>query len=148
MPQLIENIDAIARQKQRDVLYLKFQPLVVDSVIDSDEEEVSSDFDDPWEELPIRQHIIAWLDAQGIGWQCCGDYANPNSMMSYQGQIYIDVPYDKSLAAYQALEAFLENPDGIMRFPEVRFCYCPLEDAMKNAAHDDPEFWKRWAEDF
>ena len=148
MPQLIEHIDAIARQKQRDVLFLKFQPLVVNSVVDSDEEDVLSDFDDPWEELPIRRHIIEWLDAQGIGWQCCGDLANPNSMMSYQGQIYINVPYEKSLAAYQALEVFLENPDGSMRFPEVRFFCCSLKLAMENAAHDNPEFWKRWAEDF
>ena len=145
MPQLIEHIDAIARQKQRGVLFLEFRPVIVDP---DEDEAFWSQFDVQWEEMPIRQHIIDWLNAQGIGWQCCGHFANPSLMVGYQGQIYIDVPYDKSLAAYQALEAFLENPDGSMRFPEVRFCYCPLEGAMKNAAHDDPEFWKRWAEDF
>lgn len=30
MPMLIEHIDAIARQKQRGVLYVEFHPLVLD----------------------------------------------------------------------------------------------------------------------
>ncbi len=146
MPMLIEHIDAIARQKQRDVLYLVFHP-EVSSETDENELVWRSDEVD-WKTLPIRQQIIDWLDAQGIAWKCCGHFANKNLMMGYRGQLYIDLPYYKSLPAYQALEAFLETPDGSMRFPEVTFFCLTLNKAMKNAAHDEPGFWERWAENF
>ena len=35
--------------------------------------------------LPIRQQIIGWLDAQGIGWQVCGHFADVGLMMGYRG---------------------------------------------------------------
>lgn len=122
MPMLIEHIDAIARQKQRDVLYLVFHPPV--SETDENEHVWRSDELD-WETLPIRQQIIDWLDAQSIAWKCCGHFASENLMMGYRRQLYIDLPYDKSLPAYQALEAFLETPDGSMRFPQVTFFLLP-----------------------
>ncbi len=133
MPMLIPFIDAIARQKQRDVLHLEFCP-----------EQDGLD----WAELPVRQQIIDWLTAHGIGWMPCGPFANVRVMESYRGQLYIDLPYDKALPAYQALEAFLENPDGSMRFPQVDFYCLTLDLAMKNAAHDAPGFWESWAEKF
>ena len=103
--------------------------------------------DSAWK-APIRQKIIDWLDVQGIGWQRCGHFANVGMMMGYRGQLYIDLPYDQSLPAFQALQAFLENPDGSMRYPKVFLIYCPLDKAMENAAHDEPGFWDRWAESF
>jgi hypothetical protein len=142
---LIEHIDAIARQKQRDVLYVAFHPPA--SGTQDTEEMVRSD-DVDWKTLPIRQQLIDWLDAQGIGWKPCGHFANVCLMMGYRGQIYIDVPFDASLPAFQALQAFLERPDGSMRFPEATFFCCPLDQAMENAAHDEPGFWQRWAENF
>ena len=39
-------------------------------------------------------------------------------------------------------------PVLIEHIPEVTFFYCPLDKAMENAAHDEPGFWQRWAENF
>lgn len=152
MPMLIEHIDAIARQKQRGVLYLEFHSPVSESEDGEEEQSMFKDkrkmLDVEWETLPIRQKIIDWLDEQGINWKSCGHIANTCLMMRYCGQIYIDLPYDTSLPDYQELEKFFEFPDGKMRFPEVTFCYLALEIAMVNAAHDEPGFWERWAEGF
>jgi len=46
------------------------------------------------------------------------------------------------------VQAFLEYPDGTMRFDDVKFYVVPLQDPMKNAHHDEPGFWERWAENF
>lgn len=134
MPMLIEHIDKIAREKQRDVLFVAFRS-------------GQNEFLD-WETLPIRQQIIGWLESEGIGWECCGHYANENMMSVYEGQIYIDVPFERDDPLYRKVEAYLENPDGSMRHPGVAFRYLPLELAMKNAHHYEPGFWDRWAENF
>ena len=151
MPILLEHIDAIARQKQRGVLYVEFHPLALDP--DAGKDMSERDImawktmpDSAWQSLPIRQQLISWLDDQGIGWKRCGHYAQLGLMMGHRGQIYIDLPFDTTLPAFQALQAFLENPDGTMRYPKVFFIYCSLENAMDNAAHDAPGFWERLAE--
>ncbi|TCF97861.1 hypothetical protein BZM26_28950 [Paraburkholderia strydomiana] len=69
-------------------------------------------------------------------------------MGSYAGEVFIDVPYDEADPMYQKVQAFLEFPDGTMRFDDVRFWIVFLEHAMKNARHDEPGFWERWAENF
>ena len=141
MPMKIEHIDAIARKVQRDVLYLEFNPKpTVDA--DGNKNFVG------WQTLPIRQRVIDWLDSKGIAWRCCGHYANVNVMVGYRGQIYVDAPFEQSNPDFQALTLFLENPDGTMRFSDCTFYYCPLDHAMKNAAHDEPGFWERWADGF
>ena len=121
MPLLLEHIDAIARQKQRGVLYVEFHPLAIDPEAGEDLSERDimawkTMSDSAWQLLPIRQQLIEWLDARGIGWQRCGHYAQIGLMMGYRGQIYIDLPFYTTLPAFQALQAFLENPDGTMRF--------------------------------
>ena len=151
MPLMLEHIDAIARQKQRGVLYVEFHPLALDPDAGTDlsERDIMAWKTMPdiaWQSLPTRQQLISWLDDQGIEWRRCGLYAQVGLMMGYRGQIYIDLPFDTTLPAFQALQAFLENPDGTMRYPEVHFIYCSLEKAMENVAHDEPEFWDRLAE--
>ena len=145
MPMRIEHIDAIARQKQRDVLYLVFRRPESDCRADIT---LFSHSGFQWQNLPIRKQVIEWLDAQGIGWRPCAQIADPNAMLPYYGQLYIDLPFDQTLPAYQALEAFIELPDGSMRFPEVSFLMAPLDYAMMNAAHDEPGFWAKAAENF
>lgn len=145
MPMVIEHIDAIARQKQRDVLFVAFHLPTLPTL---DGKEILDHNCLNWETLPIRQQIIDWLDAQGIGWARCGPFADTRLMTGYQGQLHIDVPYDKSLSAFQAVEKLLEFPDGQMRFPDATFYCCPLDQAMTNAAHDEPGFWERWADNF
>jgi hypothetical protein len=137
MPGLIQHIDAIARAKKRAALYLEFHP-------EARSEWRNYRFGDD----PVRSGILAWLDAHGVGWVECGPFADPDRMRPYLGQVYLDVPYDESLPEYRTLRDFLELPDETMRHPGVRFFVMPLDYAMENAEHDEPGYWKRWAESF
>lgn len=139
MPQLIEHIDAIARQKNRDVLYLTFFP-------QSDDLEEISQF--IYQKSEARKTVLQWLDANGIVWQPCGEFARTNVMMSHLGSVYLDVPFDTQDANFQKLTEYLENPDGSMKIKDVTFWAMRLEHAMKNKHHDEPGFWERWAENF
>ena len=131
MPALLKHIDYIARVKKRDVLYVHFgRPDVY------------------YEDLTVRQDLLAWLNENGIGWMPCSHFASENGFASYKGQLYIDLPFDASNPKYQLLEKHLENEDGSSRIPGVYFMYVPLEEAMKNAHHDEPGFWEKWAEEF
>lgn len=141
MPMLIEHIDAIARQKGRDVLFLDFPVETGDDPFEA--------FEVDWENIPIRQQVIAWLDQNQIGWSHCGHFADENMMGGgYFGRIYIDVPFDTNDPIYQKLSDYLETPEGKMKLAGVKFCYLPLEKAMENAHHDEPGFWEHWAENF
>lgn len=60
MPRLLTHIDAIARQKQRGVLYITFQS---GSILDED----WAAYD--WEEDPIREKICNWLTEHHIPWE-------------------------------------------------------------------------------
>jgi hypothetical protein len=137
MPGLIQHIDAIARAKKRAALYLEFHP-------QARSEWRNYRFDDD----PVRSGILAWLDAHGVRWDACGPFADPGRMAPYLGQVYLDVPYDEALPEYRTLRDFLELPDETMRHPGVRFFVMPLDYAMQNAEHDEPGYWKRWAESF
>jgi len=137
MPQMIEHIDAIARRKQRDALFVTFSD-------DPSGERSPHD----WADHPARAAIIAWLEARGYAWAPCGEVADERVMRSYGGAIYIDVPFDRDDPSYRELEAFIEYPDGTLRFPHMRFLVIGLDYARKNAHHDEPGFWDRWAEDF
>lgn len=137
MPAQIEHIDAIARQQGRAVLYLEFHP-----------QPCSEWRTYRFEDDAMRSSVLAWLDAQGVAWKECGPFADPRVMAPYLGQVYLDVPYDESLPEYRVLRDYLEHPDGTMRHDGVRFYAMPLDHAMRNAEHDEPGFWERWAEDF
>lgn len=135
MPQFIEHIDAIARQLKRDVLYLEFlkarRPRRAD-----------------YRSLDSRLCILQWLDSEGIGWRECAQVASETVMRSYAGEIFIDVPFDETDSRYRKVQAFLEHPDGTIRFDDVRFYVVTLQIAMNNAHHDEPGFWNRWADNF
>lgn len=130
MPQLLKNIDEIGRAKRRDVLFLDF-----------------TDRQPPYASNPVRAKILAWFDASGIAYVECGGYTSEDQMESYRGQVYIDVPYDLRDPAYKQLEEFLEYADGSMRWDGTRFICYPLDYCMRNAHHDVPGFWNRWAVD-
>lgn len=142
MPMLIKHIDAIARQKQRDVLYVTFHAQK------SAEADLFDAFSHDWENDPVRETVCQWLTDHAITWQPCGFVADENLMRCYIGQIYLDVPYDESDPQYVLVRDYLENPDGDMRFETVDFWYLPLKKAMENAHHDEPGFWEKWAKDF
>jgi hypothetical protein len=127
MPQLIQYLDKIAREKQRDVLCLSFfnSSMSLDDML--------MDF----EQYKPFVDMTAWLDANGIQWQPC---ALPSGIAS-SGRIYVDVPFDENDPVYQKLAGHLENPDGSMKIEGVTFYYMSLEDAMKYAYQDEPGYW-------
>lgn len=143
MPQLIDHIDKIARDKKRDVLLLTFHDKAFKKAGKS---EIFPNFD--YSKCKPRQKIITWLTENNIPFSPCGNVANTSGMYPYLGQLYIDVPFDENDPAYQKLVNHLEYPDGTMKIDGVLFGYYPLELAMKNAHHDEPGFWDKWAENF
>jgi len=142
MPMLIEHIDAIARKKQRDVLYLTFHPKGSTGIDWWDNDSYN------WQQDPMRETVCNWLTEHHIAWQPCGYFADENSICGSDGQIYLDVPYDDNDLLYVLARDYLENPDGTTRFDTVSFWYLPLQTAMENAHHDEPGFWEKWAENF
>ena len=137
MPMVIDSIDYIARQKKRDVLYVTFMPINDDGYFDDE------DFD--WENCYTRKRVIDWLEFNKIGYQFCHRFwADGLLDYPYQGQVYIDAPFDQNNEQYKILEDYFENPDGSMKDPTVRFCYITLEQAMRNVHHDEPGYWEDW----
>lgn len=142
MSSMIKFIDAIARKKLRDVLYIEFSGEELGSA-EKDELGLPLAPSIDWQNDPTRQLVIRWLDEHEIVWECCGPVANPNVMESYQGQIYIDLPYDEFVEKYRHLRELLAFPEGSMRLKNARFCHLPLGVAMRNSVHDAPPgFWK------
>lgn len=133
MPMLIDSIDKIARQVQRDVLLIQFYP-------NGKVWEWGETFD--WERSTSRKRVIKWLDGHQIPWRPCHVFWK-DGLLSYPylGDIYVDIPFDRSNTLYLTLEAYLENPDGTMRSADVIFAYLPLSAAMKNAHHDEEAYW-------
>lgn len=142
MVMVIQHIDAIACEKQRDVLYLEFHP----QGADSDGVRKAQYYD--YKNDPVRTRILEGLDALGVPWMMCGEYADVRRLPAYHGQIYLDVPHDEENEMYCRLRDFLEHPDGSIKHEGVRFHGLYLEHAMKNADHDKPGFWEEWAETF
>ncbi|WP_180107397.1 MULTISPECIES: hypothetical protein [unclassified Acinetobacter] len=134
MPRILKHIDQIAREKNRDVLFVAF------------DNEIYEGYD--YEEWVSRTQLIQWLESHKISYIECFHMANENYMESYRGEIYIDVPYDENNPTYIQVKDHLENSDGSPRIQGVLFYLLPLEIAMKNKHHDEPGFWDKWAENF
>lgn len=134
MSQIIEHIDKIARDKKRDVLFICF-----------DKDEYPS-YD--YENFKIRDKIIEWLYINQISFEKCANYASEYSWERYRGQLYLDVPIDETKKEYQKVISFFENKDGSMKLKGVTLYYLSLEEALKNAHHDEAGFWDNWAENF
>lgn len=146
----IEPIDAIARNKQQDVLFLEFRSQKVAEEGDMtlfDLPGYSEENEDvlvamlqtgcDYHGARILLQVIAWLNKQHIGWRRCAPFTSETCTEGFAGQIYLEVPCDDNDPGYRAVRDYLENPDGSMRFPEARLCVLPLEKAMKNAEHKE-----------
>jgi len=134
MSQLIEYIDKIAREKNRDVLFIRF------------DREIYPDYD--YQDYSERTKLILWLEENEIPYKICADYASENGWESYRGQLYIDIPMDENNDKYKLLNSHLENSDGSFKIKGVQYMHVPLELAMRNKHHDEDGFWDKWAEDF
>jgi len=144
MPRVMKTVDQIARDKQRDVLYITFKKEAPEPEYDDDMIlDGHAVFD--WKDNANRKQVVSFLDKHQIPYQMCFDPQPIGGMlilaMPYEGQLYIDMPYDKTNAQCKILETYLENPDGSTKLTDVYFWLYRLESAMKNAEHDEPGFW-------
>ncbi|WP_415900545.1 hypothetical protein [Neptuniibacter sp. QD48_11] len=143
MPRLIQHIDAISRSKKRDVLWVFFGSYEVEEGI-----KYLKPADLYYEHNLQRVKVIEWLTENNISYEPCGYHADESCMRSYDGQLYVDIPFDRTDPIYLKLERYLEKPDGSMRLPGVIFMATSYEKALANRHHDEPGFWERWAETF
>ncbi len=140
MPQILKHIDKIAREKKRDVLYIVFNELK-----DGD---TAKYLTYNYKKDEVRAELLKWLDENNIPFEECGAIASENGWDSYRGQLYIDVPMDEKDERYLKLNEYLEDENGDVKIEGIRYYFIPLKVAMKNAHHDEPGFWEKWAEDF
>lgn len=134
MPQILENIDKIARDKNRDVIYISFN------------REKFPSFE--YEDYDERNKLLEWIEANNIPYSLCGPLASENGWERYRGQLYLDVPIDESNKQYQLICEHMDHPDGSFKIPGVESWIFPLKKALENKHHDEPGFWDKWAEDF
>lgn len=130
---MLENIDKIARDKKRDVVWLDFKV------------SYNGSSDHP------RNPIINWLNQNNIKWEECAEVASETGIrFSYSGSIFIDIPYDLNDLDFKNVLKYLKDQNGNMKpeFDDTLMNILTLETAMQNAHHDEPGFWKKWAEDF
>jgi len=135
MPTAIDSIDHIARKLGRDVVFIAF---------DTQKGETRYDYRNDSK----REQLLRWLDAHDIAWQKAVDIASEYGFRPYMGSIYVDVPFDVQNPKYQQVKERLENAEGEMLDPGITLYFVTLEEAMKNAHHDEPGFWDEWAENF
>ena len=139
MPQGIKNIDKISREKGRDVLFLEFHPKLNP---EAEGERAFELFD--YENNEIRKTIIKWFEENNIGFMKCAGMTVQGGaivMECYNGQLYIDVPFDDNDPNYIKVRDFLEYPDGTVKFEGLKFYNVPYILAMKLSYTDDPDFW-------
>lgn len=139
MPQIIQHIDKIAREKGRGVLFVTFHESGENNDIANELADVMSSFD--YEKCTAREQLINWLEENQIDYLKCSRMASPNAIFSYKGQIYLDVCYDIEDPVYLKVSSYLEFPDGSPRISGVSFYYLPLEWAIKNQRYDKTEWF-------
>ena len=133
MPLVIKHIDEIAREKQRDVLFVVFnEKKEYDSLMDY----LSYDYEND----PVRIDLMEWLEQNEIPYYTCAHFANENVILPYRGQLYIDIPMDENDEQYLKLKNHLEYEDGKMKIKGITFYVLSLSQAMKNAHHDEDGF--------
>ncbi|ANF83145.1 hypothetical protein A3K93_08380 [Acinetobacter sp. NCu2D-2] len=129
MPQVIQHIDAIAREKERDVLFVHFE----------DYEQGA--------ECSNRKDLINWLDQHGIPYKECMGLEEESVIESYMGDLYIDVPFDIANPLFVKLSEHLEDEDGEMKIPGVLFFTLSHELALELEADRQAEFEHGFGDD-
>lgn len=115
MPQLLQHIDAIAREKNRDVLFLHFEHYQEDGEGDD----------------PIRSIVLAWLEDHEIEYVPCMGLEQEGFVDTYAGDIYIDLAVDEQDETYRELCEYLEDDEGNMLLDGVLFFVLSLEIAQE-----------------
>jgi hypothetical protein len=164
MPNVLEHIDAIARQQQRDVFYIRFpqlpKPVGVLLAEDLDEEPVERDgFDEeiPEEDIDaengdanaletfafpeVRHQVLAWLTANGIAYEYCFGPASDFGFSRWTGEVFIvDALHEDGDPVLGAVNDYLHAPNNDEHFPGVALHLMRLTTAMEKAYMDDPEY--------
>ncbi len=131
---IIDYIDDIAKRTERPALFLTFQTIPRKNISDTEIEEMEIDSligVVNWRSHPSRNSIVHWLDKNKIEWKPCAGMSSSNMDLGYQGQIYIDIPYDHKTPLseqhykFKRLVEFLEDGKGNVRWEGVEF-YCLL----------------------
>lgn len=116
MPKLLKHIDAIAREKNRDVLFLHFE--------NYQEYEEGDD--------PIRAIVLDWLEDHDIAYEPCMGLLHEEYVIdTYAGDIYIDLAMDEDNELYRELSEYLEDDEGNMMLDGVLFFVLSLELALE-----------------
>lgn len=138
MPILLQTIFEIALAKNRDVLCIVFgdprlDPPYYDGMMCEQNDEIIRQPD--WETHSSRQTIVAWLDANHVGYSKTV-FPQPGWVIEegYCGAIYLDVPFDESNPVYKKLADFLETPEQTPRLPGMTFWVIRPSDAQKYMA--------------
>ena len=119
MPVIIQHIDAIARAKECDVLFVRFSEMTIEN--------------HNYKELPERIELINWLNENNIQFEFCYGMASEAVIQQpYLGDLFLDVSFDKNDPLYIKVEKHLENRAGSPKISGVQFFYCPLGLAMQN----------------
>lgn len=115
MPQVLKHIDAIAREKNRDVLFIHFENYQEDGEGDD----------------PIRQIVLDWLEDHEIAFQPCMGLEQEGFFDVYSGDIYIDLAVDEDDSNYRELCEYLEDDEGNMLLDGVLFFVLALDVALE-----------------
>lgn len=134
MVMLVEYLDAIARRKKRDVLYVDFEPALGPC---SDRS--------AWMILPVRMQLIEWFCEQDIELEAAVFVPNDELLITppYRGEFYIDIPYDKDDPKCQLVLQHMETSDGFSKLPGARLCLLEFSVAEKYAYRDLPGFLEK-----
>jgi hypothetical protein len=134
MPMLIEYLDHIALQKNRDILFLDFQ-IKPEGKSESEAHEQLF-LDGPKRDEAMEAKIMAWLERENIDYCTAGPVSWSGWITGGPLYLYLDVPMDETNEDYKKLCAYLENADGSMRFQNCQFCYMTLEGCKEKAVTD------------
>lgn len=124
MPQIIRTIDEIAREKQRDVIFIQFHNF-------------SSGFVADYRTNPSRKAIVSWLDENRIAYIPCGGFDSGCIVEGYDGELYIDVPIDENDDDFFKLCTWFFPADGKRRYENAWLFYLPLAVALLNSHEAD-----------
>ena len=121
MPYLMHHIDEIARQKKRNIIFVKFTRVETISV-----EKHLKKIE------PRRKMIIKWLSNRKIKWQPCYDVFRGHIELPYDGHLYIELSVDKRDHTYLEFCKLLENEDETPKFKGVSLWIFRYSDGRKN----------------
>jgi len=127
MPMILQTLDEIACEKQRDVLCISFHnPLHLRKAEQLQARMESNP--EGWEDYPPRKAIMQWLAKRSVSYKPCYPMLDHGWIaLPYMGHIYVDVPYDLEHPQYRLLAEHLEDAQGNAKIEGVFFCFLPLK---------------------